>query len=149
MKLQSDRKGYKVVELMTNGRDTRKTCKVHRLVAQAYLPNLENKPQVNHMDGNVANNKVGNLEWVTNEENMKHSQAGRSFEHTVGHNNPKFKSWSYKLYDEDWVVMDKTTIEEFCKTNKFDKSTLYAYIDTDKQITRGKMRGYRFKRSGL
>lgn len=49
------------------------TKKVHRLVAMAFIPNLYNKPQINHKDWNKLNNNIDNLEWVTQSENVKHS----------------------------------------------------------------------------
>ena len=66
-----DKNGYILVLLYKNNKTQCK--KVHRLVAQAFIPNIENKPQVNHIDGNKENNNVNNLEWVTNKENSIHA----------------------------------------------------------------------------
>lgn len=64
--------GYKQVHIrFDNGH--RKTVKIHRLVALTFIPNPENKPQVNHIDGNKLNNHVSNLEWNTCKENLEHA----------------------------------------------------------------------------
>lgn len=64
---------YARVTLSKNG--VAKRFQVHRLVAQAFIPNLENKPFVNHIDNNGLNNAAINLEWCDQTENMKHSST--------------------------------------------------------------------------
>lgn len=65
------RSGYHYVMLHVNNKPT---CRrVHRLVAQAFLPNPDNMKEVNHKDGNKDNNRADNLEWCTRSHNVKHS----------------------------------------------------------------------------
>lgn len=62
--------GYYKVNLYSNNK--RKTFKVHRLVAEAFISNPFNKEEINHIDSNRINNYVGNLEWTTRQENQAH-----------------------------------------------------------------------------
>lgn len=69
--LGSNSSGYAIVGLWKNG--TEKFYSVHRIVAIHFIPNCQNKFEVNHIDGNKKNNNVENLEWVSKSENMKHA----------------------------------------------------------------------------
>ena len=71
MKYGTDNKGYYRCCLSKNGNN--KTVKVHRIVAETFIPNPNNLAQVNHIDGNKQNNNVDNLEWCSQSENMKHA----------------------------------------------------------------------------
>ena len=88
LKPQPNNKGYGRVQLCGN------FYFVHRLVAEKYIPNPNNLPQVNHKDGDKTNNSVENLEWVSNQENRNH--ALKNGLHLQGEKCP----WS-KLSQED------------------------------------------------
>jgi len=64
-------KGYVYIMLYKNAKSY--NLRLHRLVAKAFIPNPENKPQINHLDGNKKNNRVDNLEWCNQSENEKHA----------------------------------------------------------------------------
>ncbi len=65
-------RGYVYVGVWHNGKY--RNVRVHRLIANAFVPNPQNKPYVNHIDGNKANNNANNLEWCTASENETHKQ---------------------------------------------------------------------------
>lgn len=67
---QENKKGYAEVHIVSA---TSKKIRIHRAVAEAFIPNPENKPQVNHKNGNKKDNRVENLEWCTAEENVQHA----------------------------------------------------------------------------
>lgn len=71
MKQSDSAYGYKVLNIRVDGKTLCK--KVHRLVAEAFLPNPDNHPFVNHIDGDKTNNSVSNLEWCTPKQNVHHA----------------------------------------------------------------------------
>lgn len=71
LRTRPDKDGYLIITFSIN--KVRSTQKVHRLVAKAFIPNIESLPQINHKDGNHANNDVRNLEWCTSSQNHLHA----------------------------------------------------------------------------
>lgn len=70
MKLQTNISGYMWIQFSVNS--VKKNYYIHQLVASHFIPNPDGKQFVNHKDGNKTNNKVENLEWVTQSENTQH-----------------------------------------------------------------------------
>lgn len=81
LKPEITEKGYLRVSLIKNGKV--KHFKIHRLVAEAYIPNPEGKPQVNHKDEDKTHNYVGNLEWMTSKENNNYGTRNQKIRKPV------------------------------------------------------------------
>lgn len=119
--------GYRVVALRKDGRGWRTTIgRVHRLLAEAFIPNPENKVQVNHKDGNKLNNSLDNLEWATPKENVHHALSLGLMRIAERKRNPDYK----------WAIA-KTGAD--CKRSKkvIDNSTGVVY-DTIKLAAEAK-----------
>lgn len=104
--------GYWVVKLQKQR--ISKTHRVHRLLAEAFMDNPENKRTVNHIDGNKSNNTLSNLEWATHSENSKHAFETGLSKPPVGisqqvKGEDHFKS---KLTEQDVIYIRKN-----CKEN--------------------------------
>lgn len=92
----TNNRGYYLVGLRKDGK--RKMFLRHRLVAQAFIPNPNNLPQVNHIDGNKSNNTLKNLEWVNQSENEKHAIKHNLRKPWLNEQNPMSKLKKCQVY---------------------------------------------------
>ena len=74
-----DKDGYKIYSIMIPDGIHHKNVKAHRLVAEAFIPNPNSLPEVNHKDRNKLNNNVTNLEWISHNDNMEHWRQTEDF----------------------------------------------------------------------
>lgn len=89
----------------------KKRYRIHRLVAESFIPNSNNKPFINHKDGNKLNNDVNNLEWVTKSENFKHAFK-------LGLRNHKGENHPYSKLTEEQVKEIRYNYRFFAYTLK-------------------------------
>lgn len=92
LKQSINNRGYNFVVIQPFGRGSHIAIRIHRAVAEAFIPNTENKPTVNHIDGRKSNNHVDNLEWATYSENNRHAvEHGLRRTSMIGEKNPAAK----------------------------------------------------------
>lgn len=104
---------------------------IHRLVAKHFIPNPENKPQVNHIDGDKSNNCVNNLEWVTCVENMEHAIKNGLYDNKLkkidqyNTQGELIKTWESSMSVEKKLGYCNSNIIRCCKGRC---KTAYGYI---------------------
>lgn len=130
--------GYYKVELYNNGKS--KVFYIHRLVANSFIPNPDNKKQVNHIDGDKSHNCVDNLEWVTPSENQKHAfSIGLSKSNMLGKKgslNPKSKK--IEQFDSNGnFIKSWDSIAEACEFYNCNHSSISNCIAGRKKTVKG------------
>lgn len=112
-----------------------KTCRINRLVAETFIPNPENKPEVNHINEVKTDNRVENLEWTTRKENSLHSSYK-----FMGENNPRSNSKDF--YKNNPIT--RTQFKKSCKRKKWHFEE-FEEIYSGKKQGKNKMYFYRSK----
>lgn len=105
--------GYLRTTLYKNGKP--KHFLIHRLVAQAFIPNPKNLPEVNHLDNNPVNNKVENLTWCTAKENSRWSKSKRVRQISAYGWRNTIKIWGCIKDASETLHIDETSISRCCK----------------------------------
>lgn len=114
--------GYKQASVMVNGK--RYVRYIHRLVAECFIPNPNNYPQVNHLDGNKANNRVENLEWCSATENHLHAYRTGLKPRTTPKQQAAARETAKKSAEalrNGWLKWSKTEAARQCWINNLPK----------------------------
>ena len=97
--------GYMIVTLCKGNNQGRQNKRVHRLMMEAFTPNPNNYPQINHIDGNKLNNSLENLEWCTSKHNTQHSW-------TLGMSKPVNEKGVLQLDDDFNIIAEFISLHE-------------------------------------
>lgn len=114
------RQGYKQVGLCRNGKVKR--VYIHRLVAEAFIPNPNKLPDINHKDGNPSNNALHNLEWCTEKENTEHAINSGLMTFPSGEKSRATKREINQLDKNGNFINHFFSIAEAVKQNSFHKN---------------------------
>lgn len=117
LKPGKNRDGYYYVNLSKNGKQYIKY--VHRLVGQAFIINVDNKPCINHVDENKTNNHVSNLEWVTHKENINHATRNERVSKTMS--DGRLKGENNHNYGKKLGPLSEETKAKISKSHKGKK----------------------------
>lgn len=136
-----DKDGYRRVCLRKNGKGY--TKRVARLILETFNPvDDKEKLQVNHINGDKADDRLENLEWATPSENIRHSFSvlGKS---QKGVKNNACKPWGYELNGETVVILDRS-IDEWCLSEDIASTTIHTSMRESRALKKGRFKGYRF-----
>lgn len=112
--------GYKLRLVSSEGVVSWKKCSVHRLLAQAFIPNPLGLETVNHKDKNKLNNSLSNLEWASREDNVKHGLQK-----------------SYEAISPEGVLVRFTGMAEFCRANGLPQPNFSKMLRGERRTCKG------------
>lgn len=127
--IQTQTQGYSQVVLYKDG--VGKTIRLNTLIARMFIPPIENKPYVNHIDGNKKNNRVDNLEWCTASENVRHAYKNGLARH--------YTRKVAQIDEKEVVVCVYDSIKEASAISKISKGNICSAC---KGKRKGKAGGY-------
>jgi hypothetical protein len=120
---------YQQLHLSINGKS--KTMRIHRMVGECYIPNPNNLPEINHLDGNKSNNHVSNLIWSTQIDNIKHRDNVLNKRPKGEKNgNCKLTEEQVKWIRQNYIPRDKEFGRKFlCEKFNVSKTTIRRIIN--------------------
>lgn len=148
------KRGYLHVTFVKDNK--RYDYRVHRLIAMTFLENVENKAQVNHIDGNKLNNYLSNLEWVTAEENIQHAKDNNLFSHR--HTTPPIRTkdgpqvayvFTNVYNGAQFIIFGFRTLRKQFKISGYTYEIIQKHANTGDYIKAGTLKGLRVDKIDL
>lgn len=128
MYVEVDKDGYLKTRLSKDGKQ--KKFLIHRLVALTFIPNPENKPEVNHKSGVKDDNRVDNLEWMTTSENQQHAHDNKLYQCARGENSGNAKLTELQVREIHALSKDKAIpVETLALKYSVKSNTIYRILN--------------------